>query len=324
MQHFVQLTPTNASPPTENVSLLPASQSLPELGGRNSNLEDPLPSPQLVLSRRQSLHFNLSFSPVQNSISTVSLSAPPQSFPGGAPLCLANLWNNPQTVLELKLFFCNLFQNYKNTPNFENSFKTFFPKTFPLGGHSPSRNQQTPTIKNPTLSVTLDCGYESGQGFWGGGTPPERAYSPTNALLCYNKITPKPSPLLAVDQNGGGRAGMVAEGLWGRVRTREREREARPEPTGRNSPGLSKPGLDWAAPAAEPLRRAGGEPGRPSVQTGEVGEPVQLSVQTGEGGEPGRHSVQTGAVQAGAVRAGAAAQRRELAAPAAEELETGA
>ncbi len=41
---------------------------------------------------------------------------------------------------------------------------------------------------------------------------------------------------------------MVAEGLWGESKG-QRERQARPETTGRNSPGEAPPGLDWPAAA---------------------------------------------------------------------------
>jgi hypothetical protein len=134
MHHLVQRTPSNDSPPTETVSLLPAPQSLLEMGRRHSNLEDPLPSPHFFLSRRQSLPSNLSNFPVQNSMShspSVIPSASPHSFPGGAPPCLANLWITSQTVLEVELSFALSFKIIKTYLILKILSKLFLLKTFP-------------------------------------------------------------------------------------------------------------------------------------------------------------------------------------------------
>ena len=150
MHHFVQFTPSNASPPTETVSLLPAPQSLLELGGRNSNLEDPLPCPQLVLSSRQSLCTTFPFSPVSKLMSKASHSTPPLPFPGGVPLCTPNLCFDPNTVSDSELSFCTLFQDYNNIPNFESSHKTFsFPKLSPTAASLPLETDEPHKRKIP-------------------------------------------------------------------------------------------------------------------------------------------------------------------------------
>ncbi len=86
----------------------------------------------------------------------------PQSIPWWAPLCFANPLSNSQTVGEHEFSICTLFQNYKNIPQFETSFKTF---SFENSAASPSLDRnEPPHEKHPTLMVILDCGYESSQG----------------------------------------------------------------------------------------------------------------------------------------------------------------
>ncbi len=96
---------------------------------------------------------------------------PPSQFSGGLPPCLFNPLAYPQTVSQLDLSFCILFQNYKNIPQFETSFKTFyFPFENPAASPSLDRNEP-PQEKHPTLMITLDCGYESSQGVLGAVLP---------------------------------------------------------------------------------------------------------------------------------------------------------
>jgi hypothetical protein len=244
MHHFVQLTPSNAYPSVEAGNLLPVPQSLLELGGSHSNLEDPLPSPQLVLSRRQSLPFILPCSPVTIQMSNNQCKAPPHSFPGGLPLCKDNFGADPLTISESDLLFCTLFQNYKNIPNFETSFQPFpFQKPSPSAASPSLHPSEPPQEKDPTLRATLDCGHESGQGVWGAVLPRKEpillplrdsakiTQTPPNPPLCWQSI-----------KTGEAAPAWSQRDCGGRVRDRERERhdQSRPGETPLDRASLAK------------------------------------------------------------------------------------
>ncbi len=124
-------------------SLLPAPQSLLELGGSHSNLEDPLPSPVHVGTSPQSPSSLLPCPPASNLSMSQSVStsgegaasgagATPSPFPGGLPLCFTNPVDTPQTICPNNLSFCTLVQNYRNIPKFENTLKFFSFQTPPV------------------------------------------------------------------------------------------------------------------------------------------------------------------------------------------------
>jgi hypothetical protein len=162
--------------------LLPVPQTLLELGGSRSNLEDPLPSHQLVLFRLQSLYHT--FSPAPNLMSSTqnsSLSAPPHSFPGGLPPCRDNFGSDPLTIGASDLLFCTLFQNYKNIPYFETSFQPF-----PFQNLPPRRPLPlcTPTGERPHTKGNFRLCLRKWPGGLGGSSPPERGHFETTARLC--------------------------------------------------------------------------------------------------------------------------------------------
>ena len=131
---------------------------------------------------------------------------PSQSILWWASPCWFDPLTHPQTVSQSDLSFCILFQNFENIPNFETSFKTF---PFLLEKQAASHSldlSEPPQEKHPTLRVTLDCGYESGQGVWGAVLPwkepillplrdSAKTSSPPNPPLCWqSKNTGEAAP----------------------------------------------------------------------------------------------------------------------------------
>ena len=189
MHHFVQSTTSNGDLPAETGALPSAPQSQLDLTMDLPHLGNPFTSPSVVKSCRQS---PLSSLTPAVSIPSKAMSGqnesqwvgatPPRPFSGGLPPCWSDPLAHPQTVSHSDLSFCILFQNFENIPNFETSFKTFpFLLEKPAASHSLDQNEP-PQEKHPTLRVTLDCGYESGQGFGG-------RFSPGKSPFCYHCST---------------------------------------------------------------------------------------------------------------------------------------
>ncbi len=119
-----------------------------------------------------------------------------------------------------------MFQNYKNIPQFETSFKTFyFPFENPAASPSLDRNEP-PQEKHPTLNVTLDCGYESSQGVWGAVLPQkEPIWLPLRDSAKFS----------SVENHGGDPSGLCRNGgeQWaGRARARRGPRRTAGRPAG--------------------------------------------------------------------------------------------